>query len=271
MAKEYKRTIIVTTEEQKYTMTTKEAAVLAYDLVFDTPIPGLDKKRCEVDRANIVATKSEGISGLKVFDYSLAFAIGVTMYVDFKMPGWHDPDPTHPIVSFSYSGTTHDIASATAVNDLQRKVVALGATIDAVLRRYTIKPAGLSWHQETLEKNKFAARARYQGHLAREVGYDTPINLVDKHDIGFMIKETGKATGKEVYLCGASTASGSPVPCKNKAKHAVWLGRAWGARCGRHIKVLDDKADPIADILEDYKKDYGKKFLMSKDEEQKPA
>jgi hypothetical protein len=250
----------------KYTMTTKEAAIMAYDLVFDTPIPGLTKKRCEIDRANIEADESEGVSGLKTFDYSLAFAIGVTLYVDFKMPGHHDPEPMHPKVYFSYSGTTHDIASASAINDLQRKVVALGATIDAVLRRYTIKPAGLSWEEERLERDKFAARKRYRAHILREVGYDIPIKLVDSNDIGFMLKEAGVAPGKEIYLCGASTASGSPVPCKNKAKHAVWLGRAWGARCGRHTKVVDDKADPIVDILEDYKKDYGKKFLMSSDE-----
>lgn len=253
-------------KKYKYTMTTKEAAILAYDLVFGTPIPGLNKKRCEVDRANIVADESDGVSGLKTFDFSLAFAIGVTMYVDFKMPGQNDPEPMHPKVYFSYSGTTHDIASASAINDLQRKVVALGATIDAVMSRHTIKPAGLSWHEETLEKNKFAARVRYQSHIARQVGYDMPINLVDKHDIGFMLKETGKPPGKEIYLCGASTASGSPIPCKNTAKHAVWLGRAWGARCGRHVKSIDDRADPVVDILDDYKKDYGKEFLMSKDD-----
>jgi hypothetical protein len=252
-------------KKYKYTMTTKEAAVLVYDLVYDTPIPGLSKERFEVDRANIVASNSEGISGCKSFDYSLAFAIGVTMYVDFKMPGNNDPEPTHPRVYFSYSGTTHDIASASAINDLQRKVVALGATIDAVLKRYTIKPAGLSWHEETLEKNKFKARTRYQHHLEREIGQIIPITLVDENDIGFLLQETGKSPSKEVYLCGASTASGSPIPCKNKAKHAVWLGRAWGARCGRHTKVIDDKADPIVDILDEYKKDFGKEFLMSKD------
>jgi hypothetical protein len=257
-------------KKHKYTMTTKEAGILAYDLVFDTNIPGLDKKRCEVDRANIVADKSEGISGLKVFDFSLAFAIGVTMYVDFKMPGHNDPEPMHPKVYFSYSGTTHDIASASAINDLQRKVVALGATIDAVFSRYTIKPAGLSWEEETLEKNKFKARDRYQGHLKREVGQDIPIMLVDENDIGFLLKETGKSLSKAVYLCGASK-SGSSVPCKNTAKSAVWLGRAWGARCGRHTKSLEDTADPIVDILDDYKKDYGKEFLMSKDEEKASA
>ena len=248
----------------KYTMTTKEAALKAYDLALNSNIIGYGTKRGEVDRSNIALNQSDGVSGCKTFDFSLAFAIGVTMYVDFKMPGGVDLEPTHPRVYFSYSGTTHDLASAMAINDLQQKVVALGATIDAVLRRETIKPCGLSWHQEALERNKYAARVRYQAHLEREVGYDMPINLVNEHDIGFLLKESGVAPGKEVYLCGASIR-GSAMPCKNKAKHAIWLGKAWGARCGRHMTSLDNKADPIINILSDYRKDYGKVFLMSED------
>ena len=254
-------------KEIRYTMTTREALLKALDLVLATNIAGLKEECGPLLRKQIATDDSEGTIQTLSFQWELAFAIGVTMYVEFK-DRWHSnkDQPAVVKVSFSYSGTHHDINSAMAINDLQQKVVAVGSTIAAVLSRETIKSAHASWDEEHLEKDRFAARTRYQQHLTRKAGATLAIKLVDKHDIGFMIKD-GVSPSKEVYLCGAPSVKGSAIPCKNKAKTAIWLGRAWGARCGRHESSLDDRADPVVDILEEYKNDYGKEFLMSKDEE----
>ncbi len=250
------------TKRIKYTMTTKEALLKIHDFVIDAYIPGLHKKHSAERRQ--VADAEEGDTGFGhySFRWELTFAIGVAMHVDFPPCGGDEKAPVHPKITFNYSGTHHDLPSAITINELHRRVVTLGAMIDAVLRRETIKSRYLSYTEAALSADKDAARTRYQQHLAREVGHVISINKVDAHDISFTIKNVDKGT----WACGARKrpTSASPIPCGNLAKYAIWTGKAWGARCGCCKGDRTTKADPFVDILADYEKDYGKKFLTSK-------
>jgi hypothetical protein len=256
-------------KEIRYTMTSKEALLKAVNLAIAANIPDMrfgPGSTPDEMREEITSNESEGVSLSLSFKWERAFAICVTMYVEFDNR-WHltTDQPVTMKVRFSYSGTTHDLSSAMAINDLHQKVVALGATIDAVLDRETIKPPGLSWQEERNEATKHEARDRYQDHLTRNVGTLVPIGSVHEYDIGFSFKTDSK-TKKDTFICGASKGN-SPICCGNTAKHAIWIGKSWAARCGRHKAVTKDTADPIADILVDYEKDYGKKFLNSKEKE----
>ena len=192
------------TKKIRYTMTSKEALLKAIDLVLEANIPGLRKSCGEPMRDYLLAEEAHGIGGSQSFAWEQAFALCVTMYLDFgRIYSDAELAPVKPKVSFSYSGTTHDLASAVAVNELQRRVVTLGAMIEAVLARETIKSQQMSRREERLAADKKDARERYQQHLRRDIGDICPIKDVDKHDIGFAFKEDAK-NKKTTFICGAS-------------------------------------------------------------------